>query len=141
MLAIKCSIPEGNLEKSPCSLPLMSRNEDCQQSSMLMYSYPASASPESFMARAVSRIKSSSIWRWKVFQLDQPMTGFFCGAAKGAKRAVSMVTRRGTKIFFMAQSGHRPFAFVTKNQSKNKLTHNAQMQIKTIPKTFIFAPK
>ena len=68
-------MPSGNLVKSGRRLPLESRVDCIQQSSMFTYWYPAAASPEDTILSAVCLIRASDTLHLYAFQSFQPIGG------------------------------------------------------------------
>src|SRR5271166_4120211 len=98
---------------SATMLPFASRLT-CQQSSTLMYSYPASFIPDFTIASAILRIMSSLTSHANLFQEFQPMGGvsarpadagsLFWATSESAPRAMKMIRYRAF-IGYLYQKG------------------------------------
>src|SRR6185437_13324758 len=78
-------MPEGKRWGSATMVPSLSR-ETCQQSSITMYSYPASRMPLATIASASLRMRSSLTLQANLFQLFQPIGGVLASPLSSALR-------------------------------------------------------
>src|ERR1700730_8512344 len=88
-------MPPGNLRGSATMFPAESRLT-CQQSSMLIYRYPAFLMPLATIASAISLINCSLTLQPNLFQLFQPIGGVRASPLSSENNAVvfELITNR-----------------------------------------------